>query len=69
MKKFAAMIFLVTLISLSAALPNALNNQVGQVGFNAGVDLSGSANTVNIKGLSFQPATLKYPCRDDCDLA
>ena len=68
MKKFAAMIFLITLISLSAALPNALNNQVGQVGFNSGaaklnpiVDSSSSANTVNIKSFSFQPATLNVP--------
>ena len=68
MKKFVAMIFLITLISLSAALPNALNNQVGQVGFNSGaailnpiIDSSSSANTVNIKSYSFQPATLNVP--------
>ena len=68
MKKFVAMIFLITLISLSAALPNALNNQVGQVGFNSGaailnpiIDSSSPANTVNIKSFSFQPATLNVP--------
>ena len=65
MKKFATMLFLIMLISLSAALPNALNNQVG---FNSGgaklnqiVDPSSSANTVNIKSFSFQPATLNVP--------
>ena len=65
MKKFVAMIFLIMLISLSAALPNTPNNQIG---FNFGsaklnpiVDQSSSAYTVNIKSFSFQPATLSVP--------
>ncbi len=65
MKKFATMLFLITLISLSAALPNTPDSQVGfnfgSANLNQIVDPSSSAYTVNIKSFSFQPATLNVP--------
>ncbi len=66
MKKFVVMMFLIALISLSAALPE--NTPGSQVGFNFGdvkinqiADPSGADTTVNIKSYSFQPATLRVP--------
>jgi len=63
MKKFVILLFLIMLISLSAALPNPLSNQVvgSNAKFNQIVDPSSSANTVNIKSYSFQPSTLSVP--------
>lgn len=66
MKKFAVMMILIMLTSLSFAIPeDELGNQIGfnfgNVNLNQIVDPSSSANTVNIKSQSFQPATLNVP--------
>jgi plastocyanin len=66
MKKIVIMMILVILTGLSFAISeNKLSNQVvgslGNAKLNQIVDPSGSANTVNIKSYSFQPATLSVP--------
>lgn len=66
MKKIAVMMILIMLTGLSFAIPeDKLSNQIGfnfgNANLNQIADPSSSANTVNIRGQSFQPATLNVP--------